>query len=77
MTGCAKSQPEEIQMLLPRLPDNPQETGYGYSKNDPILVGGLPGETLPAKERHYLRRLKGPNGESLAFFRAGSCCDFV
>jgi hypothetical protein len=44
---------------------------YGYSENNPIKAGGgVPGE------HKYLRSLTGPNGESIAYERLGSCCMF-
>jgi hypothetical protein len=44
---------------------------YGYSKDNPIKVGGdwLDG---PARERAYLDSLSGPNGESIRYERTGS-----
>jgi hypothetical protein len=44
---------------------------YGYSKDNPIQVGGdfLEG---PRRERAYLDTLRGPNGEALSYERLGS-----
>ena len=74
--GCAKPQPDALQPLLGRIPDWVQKTGYGYGVDDPVLVAGLPGATSPAKERYYLRLLRGPNGETVSYMRLGSCCRF-
>lgn len=42
-------------------------TGYGYTPEDPIKVGGgIRGE------REYLQRLRGPKGQQLRFERRGS-----
>ncbi len=43
---------------------------YGYSRSNSIKVGGPVGG--PAAQRHYLRALRGPRGETIAFERTGS-----
>lgn len=55
-------------------PDGKVADDYGYSQTNPIKVGG--GTNGPANEHRYLRRLTGPNGESIAYERLGSCCAF-
>lgn len=55
-------------------PDIAMADDYGYSESNPIKVGG--GSNGPANEHKYLRRLTGPNGESIAYQRLGSCCPF-
>lgn len=47
---------------------------YGYSEKYPIKVGG--NSEGPARERAYLNRLTGPNGERVTYERIGSCCPF-
>jgi hypothetical protein len=43
-------------------------TGYGYTPEDPIKVGGgIKGE------HEYLRGLRGPQGQELRYVRRGSC----
>ena len=50
---------------------------YGYTAEDPIRCGGDEGiRSGPARERDYLNRLRGPNGEDVGFMRQGSCCHF-
>lgn len=51
---------------------------YGYSKTEPVLVGGLVAgdHSGPASERRYLEALRGPHGETLSYERVGSCCPF-
>ncbi|HLL03620.1 MAG TPA: hypothetical protein VK539_23755 [Myxococcaceae bacterium] len=48
-----------------------EPSGYGYTPEDPIKVGGG-----PQGEREYLRFLRGPEGQPLSFHRRGSCCGF-
>ncbi|AKJ08276.1 hypothetical protein ATI61_1329 [Archangium gephyra] len=45
--------------------------GYGYTKEDPIKVGGG-----PDGEHEYLHHLRGPEGQRLRYNRRGSCCGF-
>ncbi len=49
---------------------------YGYSKNDPIKVGGVSEGNGPGMERKFLSQLAGPNGEEIFYERASSCCAF-
>lgn len=47
---------------------------YGFSPKNPIEVGGVKNSEGPKNERRYLNALTGPNGESISYYRAGSCC---
>ncbi len=47
---------------------------YGFSQNNPIQVGGVDKKEGPLNERRFLNALAGPNGESISYYRAGSCC---
>lgn len=47
---------------------------YGYQQHNPVKVGGL--TNGPSNERRFLNGLSGPNGESIRYYRAGSCCPF-
>lgn len=49
---------------------------YGFSETNPILVGGLGGESPAANEHLYLTRLRGPEGQPVSYQRVGSCCAF-
>lgn len=49
---------------------------YGYSKRNPVKVGGADNSEGPMNERRFLNALMGPNGEEVSYFRAGSCCQF-
>jgi hypothetical protein len=44
---------------------------YGFSPENPIHVGGG-----PHGQRAFLETLRGPDGQSLAWRRLGSCCEF-
>lgn len=44
---------------------------YGYTQENPIMVGGG-----PSNERRFLNALLGPNGEGITYNRTGSCCVF-
>lgn len=54
--------------------ENTSNANYGYSKDNPIKVGG--NSNGPANERNYLNSLSGPNGEQVTYSRSGSCCHF-
>ena len=45
---------------------------YGFSSKNPIEVGSE--GSGPKNERRFLNALSGPNGESISYFRSGSCC---
>lgn len=47
---------------------------YGHSENNPVEVGGVDKNNSPQNERRFLNALAGPNGEKIAYYRAGSCC---
>lgn len=49
---------------------------YGYSKENPIMVGGVKTEEGPLNERRFLNALTGPKGEMVRYSRTGSCCPF-
>ncbi len=49
---------------------------YGYSPTNPIKVGDGDYKNGAQNEREFLYSLSGPNGESVAFKRLGSCCAF-
>lgn len=51
-----------------------EDATYGFSKNNPIQVGGVSSNEGPINERRFLNALAGPNGEAITYFRAGSCC---
>jgi hypothetical protein len=53
---------------------NTKDATYGYSKDNPIKVGGR--TEGPQHEKRYLNGLRGPAGEVIEYERIGSCCPF-
>jgi len=49
---------------------------YGYTEENPIMVGGANEMEGPINERRFLNALLGPNGEEISYQRVGSCCHF-
>lgn len=47
---------------------------YGFSPQNAVQVGGADKNEGPLNERRFLNALAGPNGESVSYYRAGSCC---
>lgn len=58
------------------LTDASTDNTYGYTKENPVKTGGSKEQSGPKNERRFLNALLGPNGESIGYFRAGSCCGF-
>jgi hypothetical protein len=52
------------------------DDSYGYTEKDPINVGGAKKSEGPANERRFLNALLGPEGQSVTYYRIGSCCVF-
>lgn len=52
------------------------DKSYGFTQSNPIKVGGRTESMGPKNERRFLSALKGPNGETVRFYREGSCCLF-
>ncbi|WP_426756263.1 hypothetical protein [Myxococcus sp. Y35] len=75
-TGCASTasstRPGEPTPTAEAPKAAPAPSGYGYSENDPIHVGGgVDGEY------EYLEHLRGPEGQKVRYERRGSCCAFA
>jgi len=49
---------------------------YGYTQENPVMVGGAKISEGPLNERRFLNALAGPNGEKISYYRIGSCCPF-
>ncbi|WP_121966912.1 hypothetical protein [Myroides sp. N17-2] len=49
---------------------------YGYSPYNPINVGGVKQNRGPQNQIEYLKDLTDLEGNSLSFYRVGSCCHF-
>ena len=54
------------------LTEQSDDKTYGFEQSNPIKVG----EFSPQNERRFLNALLGPNGETVKYFRSGSCCPF-
>lgn len=52
------------------------DSTYAFTANNPVKVGGVHKSTGPINERKFLNALLGPAGESVSYFRRGSCCFF-
>lgn len=79
--SCATSQPivKPNQLLNNQtflLTEVSKDKSYGLTQNNPIKVGGVDVDQGPANERRFLNALAGPNGETISYSRAGSCCAF-
>ncbi|HRN79331.1 MAG TPA: hypothetical protein PKY29_07750 [Ferruginibacter sp.] len=59
--------------LLLKQAENPK---YGYDPDFSIDVGGALQSMGPDNQRRFLNALLGPNGETVKYHRAGSCCAF-
>lgn len=53
-----------------------EDPSYGYTQENPIMVGGAKDGNGPLNERRFLNALTGPNGEEVSYSRDGSCCHF-
>ena len=51
------------------------DPSYGYTKENPIMVGGGVFEGAQ-NQRRFLNALAGPSGEQISYTRLGSCCHF-
>lgn len=49
---------------------------YGYTPEEPVLVGNGTASDGPRRSRLYLQALRGPAGQPIEFERRGSCCPF-
>ncbi|MEP2446277.1 MAG: 2-dehydro-3-deoxyphosphooctonate aldolase [Balneola sp.] len=49
---------------------------YGYTIENPVMVGGAGDRIGPTNERRFLNSLTGPQGEKINYSRIGSCCLF-
>ena len=75
LTGAQQHQYAElIKKLLPT--EVSTDRTYGYTKENPIKVGGYRENVGPLSERLYLFALRSPAGERIRFNRRGSCCPF-
>lgn len=75
MIGCtsskslAKNQPVMKDANSLKLTEISDDDEYGLSPKKPVKTGGG-----PTYERYYLNALAGPDGETISYYRNGSCC---
>ncbi len=70
----------EVEMLNSNtyfLTEYASDPNYGVTKELPIKVGGIKENEGPVNERRYLNALLSESGNSLKFYRTGSCCAFT
>ena len=48
-----------------------KDTTYGFTPENPVLVGGIQIRQGPWNSRRYLNALAGPKGEAVTYERAG------
>lgn len=73
--GKGNTRTTKVQMLDNEtylLTEQSDDKTYGFEQSNPVKVG----EFSPQNERRFLNALLGPNGETIKYFRAGSCCGF-
>ena len=70
MDICQKKSAEFDKHIIQLTKSSSSKT-YGFSKEDPIKVGGS-----PLNQREYLMLLRDANGKPVRFERAGSCCGY-
>ncbi|MEA9411587.1 2-dehydro-3-deoxyphosphooctonate aldolase [Flavobacterium sp. PL02] len=66
----------QVELDYFHLLDQSSDKSYGFTESNPIKVGGSSESMGPKNERRFLSALKGPNGETVRFYREGSCCLF-
>jgi hypothetical protein len=71
-TEASGPTPEAAAQAAERVASAQKPSGYGYTPEDPIKVGGG-----PRGEHEYLQWLRGPEGQRLRYKRLGSCCGFT
>lgn len=67
-----QSNPSQSFVLSEMAPDKT----YGYSEDNPIIVGDGDLRNGAVNEHMYLRGLAGPDGSPISYRRIGSCCAF-
>ena len=71
-----KSQADLMDDRTFKISEISDDGSYGYTKENPIKVGGVKSSEGPLNERRFLNALLGPNGEKISYNRKGSCCGF-
>ncbi|MCL2626077.1 MAG: hypothetical protein FWD46_04580 [Cystobacterineae bacterium] len=74
--GSPQVEQEWVDEQSFRIREYAADKTYGYSKKNPIMVGGAHEYQGPQNERRFLNALTGPKGEPIRYQRLGSCCPF-
>ncbi|HEX7844190.1 MAG TPA: hypothetical protein VF476_00235, partial [Chitinophagaceae bacterium] len=74
--SCSTSRPQLLDNDTFKLTEATTDASYGYTEKNPIKVGGVKQSLGPVNERRFLNALTGPNGETVTYYRSGSCCMF-
>lgn len=72
MKGTVRTALLDDQTFL--LKEVSKDKTYGFSEKNAVKVGGVDKGEGPLNERRFLNALAGPAGESISYFRTGSCC---
>lgn len=56
--------------------DQSEDATYAFTIKNPVKVGGIKDQSGPLNERRFLNALQGPKGETIQYYRTGSCCSF-
>ncbi len=52
------------------------DKSYGYSVENPVLVGGYKEQSGARNQQRFLNALLGPEAQRVSYYRVGSCCPF-
>lgn len=74
--ASALSSPPELEIPGATAVGQSEDSTYGYTKENPVKVGGSDLRDGPKRERAYLNSLRGPSGQRVKYQRLGSCCHF-
>lgn len=70
--SCVSSKQELYDTYTFKIEEYSDDVSYGYSKENPIKVGGAKDKEGPLNEKRFLNALVGPNGEEINYERLGS-----
>lgn len=70
--SCGSSRLELHDTNTFKIEEYSNDPSYGYTKDNPIKVGGASDGVGPLNERRFLNALAGPNGEEISYERLGS-----
>lgn len=81
VSGCAQNElrdsPQKpIVVSSSDKSDIAQNSSYGFTPENPIVLGDGNPENGPINETLFIETLKGPGGEKISYRRLGSCCVF-